>query len=102
MDTRISINGSDTTIVNIQTKNVGNDGRIARRSYNVQEEYVVSSNVQKETRNVQRTLQTSSAGKVASVKCYNYSAKGYYAHDYLKPRFWDSKYFMEQILLAYA
>ncbi|GJS46328.1 hypothetical protein Tco_0596449, partial [Tanacetum coccineum] len=58
--------------VNIQRRNVRNDGRIARRSYNIQEEYAEGSNVQKETGNVQRTLRTSSAGN----------------------------YFMEQMLLA--
>ncbi|GJZ41898.1 hypothetical protein Tco_0588784 [Tanacetum coccineum] len=47
--------------VNIQSGNVENDGRISRQSYNVQEESAEGSNVQKETRNVQRTLQTSSA-----------------------------------------
>ncbi|GJW40624.1 hypothetical protein Tco_0066469 [Tanacetum coccineum] len=48
---------------NIQSKNIRYDGIIARYSYNVQEETVEGSNVQKETEN-------------------------------------DSKYFMEQILLA--
>ncbi|GJT20665.1 hypothetical protein Tco_0890602 [Tanacetum coccineum] len=47
--------------VNIQSRNVGNGGRFARRSSNIQEEFVESNNVQKETgnENVQRTLQTS-------------------------------------------
>ncbi|GKB91815.1 hypothetical protein Tco_0964087 [Tanacetum coccineum] len=45
--------------VNIQSKNVGNGGSIARRSYNTQEEYAESSTVQKETGNVQRILRTS-------------------------------------------
>ncbi|GKA46191.1 hypothetical protein Tco_0738987 [Tanacetum coccineum] len=48
--------------VNIQSRNVGNDGRIATRSYNVQDETAKGSNVQKETRNLQRTIQTSFAG----------------------------------------
>ncbi|GKD49074.1 hypothetical protein Tco_1278050 [Tanacetum coccineum] len=61
--------------VNILSKNVGNDGRMARRSYNIQDESAESSNVQKEAENVQRSLQTSSNGN-------------------------DSKYFMEQMLLA--
>ncbi|GJS52909.1 uncharacterized mitochondrial protein-like protein [Tanacetum coccineum] len=86
--------------VNIQSKNVGNDGRITRRSYNVQEESVEGSNVQKETRNVQRNLQTSSNGHVTNVQCYNCSEKGHYARNYRKPRVWDSKYFTEQMLLA--
>ncbi|GJR88831.1 hypothetical protein Tco_0212842 [Tanacetum coccineum] len=38
--------------VKIQNRIVGNDGRIARRSYSTQEESVKGSNVQKETRNV--------------------------------------------------
>ncbi|GJS60325.1 hypothetical protein Tco_0655109 [Tanacetum coccineum] len=40
-----------SNMVNIQSKNVGNDGRIARRSYNTQEESAEGSNVQKETGN---------------------------------------------------
>ncbi|GJV44421.1 hypothetical protein Tco_1428957 [Tanacetum coccineum] len=36
---------------NIQSKNIGYDGIIARHSYNVQEETVEGSNVQKETKN---------------------------------------------------
>ncbi|GJY91522.1 gag-pol polyprotein, partial [Tanacetum coccineum] len=86
--------------VNIQSKNVGNGGRIARRSYNTQEAYFESSNVQKETRNVQRILRTSSSGNATNVQCYNCDAKGHYARDCLKPRVQDSKYFMEQMLLA--
>ncbi|GJR03853.1 hypothetical protein Tco_0526837 [Tanacetum coccineum] len=61
--------------VNIQSKNVRNGGRNARRSYNTQEESAESINVRKETGNVQRTLQTSSSGNATN-------------------------YFMEQILLA--
>ncbi|GJX89181.1 hypothetical protein Tco_0341195 [Tanacetum coccineum] len=48
-------------------RNVSNDGRNARRSYNVQEESAEGRNAQKETGN---------------------------------PRVWDSKYFMEQMLLV--
>ncbi|GJT98568.1 hypothetical protein Tco_1094086 [Tanacetum coccineum] len=33
-------------------------------------------------------------------RCYNCNAKGHYALDSPKPRIWDSKYFMEQMLLA--
>ncbi|GJZ00602.1 gag-pol polyprotein [Tanacetum coccineum] len=65
--------------VNIQIKNSGNDGRNKRRSY-VQEEVI------------ERT--------VANVQCYNYSEKGHYACNCSKPRIRDSKYFMEQMLLA--
>ncbi|GJU66458.1 hypothetical protein Tco_1252717 [Tanacetum coccineum] len=62
-------------IVNIQRGNVRNDGRIARRSYNIQEESAEGSNVQKETGNVQRTLRTISAGNITNVHCYNCSEK---------------------------
>ncbi|GJU78081.1 hypothetical protein Tco_1275151 [Tanacetum coccineum] len=53
--------------VNIQSRNVRNDGIIARHSYNVQEGYAESSNVQKDTGNVQRNLQTSSSRNVTNV-----------------------------------
>ncbi|GKB72929.1 hypothetical protein Tco_0934341 [Tanacetum coccineum] len=45
--------------VNIQSRNVGNDGKIARCLYNVQEETAEGSNVRKENENVHRNLQTS-------------------------------------------
>ncbi|GKD36940.1 gag-pol polyprotein [Tanacetum coccineum] len=62
--------------VNIQRKNVGNDGRSARRLYNVQEDTTEGSN------------------------CYNCNEKGHYARKCPKPKVQDSKYFMEQMLLA--
>ncbi|GKF86172.1 gag-pol polyprotein, partial [Tanacetum coccineum] len=71
--------------VNIQSKN---SGRNNRRAY-VQEEIIEGSNAPNETRNVQRTLQ-----------CYNYSGKAHYARNCPKPRVRDSKYFMEQMVLA--
>ncbi|GJX26696.1 copia protein [Tanacetum coccineum] len=86
--------------VNIQSRNVGNDGRIVRHSYNVQEEIVEGSNVQKESENVKRNLRTSSSGNVTNVHCYNCNEKGHYARNYPKPRVQDSKYYMEQMLLA--
>nr|GEW43114.1 equilibrative nucleotide transporter 8 [Tanacetum cinerariifolium] len=49
--------------VNIQSKNARNNGRIARRLYNVQEEFDKDSN----------------------------SVRGYYARNCPKPRVWDSK-----------
>ncbi|GJU55077.1 retrovirus-related pol polyprotein from transposon TNT 1-94 [Tanacetum coccineum] len=85
--------------VNMQSRNSGNTGRNTRRAY-VQEEVVKGSNAQNETGNVQRTLQTSSSGNNSTVQCYNYSGKGHYARNYPKPRVHDSKYFMEQMLLA--
>ncbi|GJY91191.1 retrovirus-related pol polyprotein from transposon TNT 1-94 [Tanacetum coccineum] len=69
------------------------------RAY-VQEEVVEGMNAPNETGNVQRTLRTSSSGNTSTVQCYNCSGKGHYARNYPKPRVRDSKYFMEQILLA--
>nr|GEW12129.1 zinc finger, CCHC-type [Tanacetum cinerariifolium] len=45
-------------------------------------------------------IQTSSSGNTSTVQCYNCSRKGHYARNCLKPRVRDSKYFMEQMLLA--
>nr|GEV49341.1 hypothetical protein [Tanacetum cinerariifolium] len=39
-------------------------------------------------------------GTIENVQCYNCSEKGHYARNYPKPRVKDSKYFMEQMLLA--
>ncbi|GKA96792.1 retrovirus-related pol polyprotein from transposon TNT 1-94 [Tanacetum coccineum] len=85
--------------VNIQSRNSGNAGRNNRRAY-VQEEIVEGSNAPNETGNVQRTLRTSSSGNTSTVQCYNCSGKGHYAKNYPKPRVRESKYFMEQMLLA--
>ncbi|GKB31836.1 hypothetical protein Tco_0871237 [Tanacetum coccineum] len=68
---------ASTMLVNIQSRNSGNTGRNTRRAY-VQEEVVEGSNAQNETGNVQRTLRTSSSENTST----------------------DSKYFMEQMLLA--
>ncbi|GJW78564.1 gag-pol polyprotein [Tanacetum coccineum] len=86
--------------VNIQIKNIGNGGRMARRSYKTQEASAKSGNVHKETGNIQRTLRTSSSINATNVQRYNCNAKGHYARDCPKPRVRDSKYFMEQMLLA--
>ncbi|GJZ39181.1 hypothetical protein Tco_0585744 [Tanacetum coccineum] len=72
--------------VNIQSRNSGNTGRNTRRAY-IQEEVVEGSNAQKDTGNVQRTLRTSSSGNTSTVQSQ-------------KPKVRDSKYFMEQMLLA--
>ncbi|GKB12968.1 retrovirus-related pol polyprotein from transposon TNT 1-94, partial [Tanacetum coccineum] len=85
--------------VNIQSRNSGNAGRNNRRAY-VQEEIVEGLNAPNETGNVQRTLRTSSSGNTSTVQCYNCSGKGHYARNCPKPRVRDSKYFMEQMLLA--
>nr|GEW37178.1 hypothetical protein [Tanacetum cinerariifolium] len=82
--------------VNIQSRNSGNARRNNRRAY-VQEEVVEGSN---EIGNIQRTLRNSSSGNTSTVQCYNCSGKGHYARNCLKPRVRDSKYFMEQMLLA--
>nr|GEW38259.1 retrovirus-related Pol polyprotein from transposon TNT 1-94 [Tanacetum cinerariifolium] len=83
-------------MVNIQSRNSGNTGRNNQRAY-VQEEVVEGSN---ETENVQRALRTSSLGNTLTVQCYNCGEKGHYTRNYPKPRVRDSKYFMEQMLLA--
>ncbi|GKC24278.1 retrovirus-related pol polyprotein from transposon TNT 1-94 [Tanacetum coccineum] len=85
--------------VNIQSRNSGNTGRNNRRAY-VQEKVVEGMNASNETGNVQRTLRTSSSGNTSTVQCYNCSGKGHYARNCPKPRVCDSKYFMEQMLLA--
>ncbi|GKE34958.1 gag-pol polyprotein [Tanacetum coccineum] len=85
--------------VNIQSKNSGNDGRNTRRAY-VQEEVSENINVQNDAGIIQRNLRTASTGTVANVQCYNCNEKGNYARNCLKPRVRDSKYFMEQMLLA--
>ncbi|GKE90876.1 hypothetical protein Tco_1571971, partial [Tanacetum coccineum] len=85
--------------VNIQSRNFGNAGRNNRCAC-VQEEIVEGSNAPNETGNVQRTLRTSSSGNTSIVYCYNYSGKGHYTRNYPKPRVRESKYFMEQMLLA--
>ncbi|GJZ20568.1 retrovirus-related pol polyprotein from transposon TNT 1-94 [Tanacetum coccineum] len=90
---------SEFSWVNIQSRNSGNAGRNNRRAY-VQEEIVEGSNAPNETGNVQRTLRTSSSGNTSTVQCYNCSGKGHYARNCPKPRVRDSKYFMEQMLLA--
>nr|GEV56668.1 integrase, catalytic region, zinc finger, CCHC-type, peptidase aspartic, catalytic [Tanacetum cinerariifolium] len=89
----IQTNSEDTLTF---AMNSGNARRNNRRAY-VQEEVVEGSN---ETGNVQRTLRNSSSRNTSTVQCYNCSEKGHYAKNCPKPRVWDLKYFMEQILLA--
>ncbi|GJZ60444.1 retrovirus-related pol polyprotein from transposon TNT 1-94 [Tanacetum coccineum] len=45
-------------------------------------------------------IQSGNSGTAANVQCYNRSEKSHYARNCPKPRVWDSKYFMEQMLLA--
>ncbi|GJR44906.1 hypothetical protein Tco_1313009 [Tanacetum coccineum] len=86
-------------LVNIQSRNSGNARRNNRRAY-VQEKIVEGSNAPNEIGNVQRIVRTSSSGNTLTVQCYNFSGKGHYARNYPKLRVRDSKYFMEQMLLA--
>ncbi|GJY89358.1 integrase, catalytic region, zinc finger, CCHC-type containing protein [Tanacetum coccineum] len=50
--------------------------------------------------NVQRIVQTRLQANNSTVQCYNCSGKGHYATNCPNPRVRDSKYFMEQMLLA--
>nr|GEU62212.1 hypothetical protein [Tanacetum cinerariifolium] len=47
-----------------------------------------------------KKLKDGAEGTAVNVQCYNCSKKGYYAYNFPKPRIKDSKYFMEQMLLA--
>nr|GEV81671.1 hypothetical protein [Tanacetum cinerariifolium] len=65
-----------------------------------QQEIIEGNNVQNDSGNIQRTLQTTSSGTATIVQCYNFSEKGHYARNCPNPRVQDSKYIMEQMLLA--
>ncbi|GKE94103.1 retrovirus-related pol polyprotein from transposon TNT 1-94 [Tanacetum coccineum] len=75
-----------------------------RTSFNTINQAIVQGdrgdNVQNDAGNIQRTLRTTSSGTTTNVQSYNCSEKGHYARNCPKPRVWDSKYFMEQMLLA--
>ncbi|GKB15129.1 integrase, catalytic region, zinc finger, CCHC-type containing protein [Tanacetum coccineum] len=94
-----SISRRPGCVLTISKADSGNTGRNKRRAY-VQEEVVEGMNAPNETGNVQRTLRTPSSGNTSTVQCYNCSGKGHYARNCPKPRVRDSKYFMEQMLLA--
>ncbi|GKD35420.1 hypothetical protein Tco_1250929 [Tanacetum coccineum] len=86
-------------IVNIQSRNSGNDGRNTRHSY-VQDKTIEGNNVQNDVRNTQKILRTTSSGPAANVQCYICTGKGHYACNFPKLKVRDSKYFMDQMLLA--
>ncbi|GJR98728.1 hypothetical protein Tco_0270902 [Tanacetum coccineum] len=86
-------------LVNIQSRNSGNVGRDNKRAC-VQGEVVEGMNATNDTANVQRIGQTLTPSNTSTVQCYNYGGKRHYARNCPKPRVRDSKYFMEQMLLA--
>ncbi|GJZ61332.1 retrovirus-related pol polyprotein from transposon TNT 1-94 [Tanacetum coccineum] len=84
--------------VDIQTKNAsygGNANKNARRNktqgFNAGDE---SNQI------IQRVPQTESTPGKENVQCYNCNEKCHYARECQKPKFCDSKYFREQMLLA--
>ncbi|GJY58356.1 hypothetical protein Tco_0458248 [Tanacetum coccineum] len=85
--------------VNIQSRNYGNDGRKTIRSY-VQEEVIEGNNVPVMSWKPYRESLRTSFRTTTIVQRYNCSEKGHYARNCSKPRVQDSKYFMEQMLLA--
>ncbi|GJZ80270.1 retrovirus-related pol polyprotein from transposon TNT 1-94 [Tanacetum coccineum] len=88
--------------VNIQSRNSGNTGRNSRRAY-VQEEVVEGMNAPKRDRKFKGTLRTPSSGILQTVQCTNCRGKDSCMprdRNCPKPRVRDSKYFMEEMLLA--
>ncbi|GJV77625.1 retrovirus-related pol polyprotein from transposon TNT 1-94 [Tanacetum coccineum] len=85
--------------VNIQSRNSSNDGRIQdvhmfkRKSLRVPM-FIMMLETYREL------FKPHLFRTAANVQCYNCSKKGHYAHNCLKSRVRDSKYFMEQMLLA--
>ncbi|GJW50095.1 integrase, catalytic region, zinc finger, CCHC-type containing protein, partial [Tanacetum coccineum] len=84
--------------VDIQTKNASyggnankNAGRNKTQGFNAGDE---SNQI------IQRVPQTESTPGKENVQCYNCNEKCHYARECQKPKFCDSKYFREQMLLA--
>ncbi|GJU39751.1 retrovirus-related pol polyprotein from transposon TNT 1-94 [Tanacetum coccineum] len=70
------------------------------RNQAVVQEVVEGMNATNETANVQRIVRTPTPGNTSTGQCYNCGGKEHYARNCPKPRVRDSKYFMEQMLLA--
>ncbi|GJT33300.1 hypothetical protein Tco_0923719 [Tanacetum coccineum] len=92
--------------VDIQSKNVGyvgNGNRNTGRSNINQIATAGNRMVQQIDANdqiIQRVPRTESNPGKSNVQCYNYNAKGQYAHDCPQPKVRDAKYFREQMLLS--
>ncbi|GJT34555.1 retrovirus-related pol polyprotein from transposon TNT 1-94 [Tanacetum coccineum] len=56
--------------------------------------------IQRDRVNIQSRNSGNARRNTSTVQCYNCSGKGHYARNCPKPRVRDSKYFMEQMLLA--
>nr|GEW33804.1 hypothetical protein [Tanacetum cinerariifolium] len=87
--------------VDIQTKNAGyggnankNAGRNKTQGFNIGNAGDESNQI------IQRVPRAESTSSKANVQCYNYNKKGHYAHECQKSIVRDSKYFIEQMLLA--
>ncbi|GJW14262.1 hypothetical protein Tco_0018395 [Tanacetum coccineum] len=72
-----------------------------RTSSNTRNQAIIQGDrVNIQSRNSEGSFQNSSSEILQLIQCYNCSGKGHYARNYPKPRVRDSKYFMEQMLLA--